>query len=75
MDNIAQRSTLTAAETVRAVTVPLLLIALGALFLLDYSGGPGVRKTWPILLIVWGVAWALMYSFSRQEKGPRVPES
>jgi hypothetical protein len=75
MNYTDQRPTLTAAGTVRAVTVPLLLIAAGALFLLDYSGGPGVRKTWPILLIGWGVAWAVLYSFSRQEKGPRVPES
>jgi hypothetical protein len=45
--------------------VPLLLIALGSLFLIDYSGGPGVRQTWPILLIVWGGAWALTYMFRR----------
>jgi hypothetical protein len=68
MNYTDQRPALTAADTVRAVTVPLLLIAAGALFLLDYSGGPGVRKTWPILLIVWGGAWALMYAFSRQNE-------
>jgi hypothetical protein len=34
--------------------VPLLLIALGALFLIeDYAGWPAVR-TWPALLIFWG---------------------
>jgi hypothetical protein len=71
MNYTDQRPVLTAAETVRAVTVPLLLIALGSLFLLDYSGGPQVRQTWPILLIVWGVAWALLYAFNRQDKGPQ----
>lgn len=68
MEYSDQHVSLSAAETVRAVTVPLLLIALGALFLLDYSGGPGIQKTWPILLIVWGGSWALTYAFSRQEK-------
>jgi hypothetical protein len=68
MDPSDKSLSFTARETVQAVTVPLLLISLGALFLLDYSGGPGVRKTWPILLIVWGGAWALMYAFSRQNE-------
>lgn len=68
MEPGGRHSNLSTAETVRAVTVPLLLITLGSLFLFDYSGGPAVRKTWPILLIVWGGAWALTYAFSRQEK-------
>lgn len=68
MEHSGQHSSFSAAETVRAVTVPLLLIALGSLFLLDYSGGPAVQKTWPILLIVWGGSWALTYAFSRQEQ-------
>jgi hypothetical protein len=65
METTRQQPGLTARETVGAVTVPLLLIALGALFLLDYSGGPTVRQTWPVLLIVWGGAWALTHMFSR----------
>jgi hypothetical protein len=65
MENTSQQPGLTARETVQAVTVPLLLIALGALFLLDYSGGPAVRQTWPVLLIVWGGAWALTYVVGR----------
>jgi hypothetical protein len=65
METTHQQPGLTARETVRAVTVPLLLIALGGLFLLDYSGGPAVRQTWPVLLIVWGGAWALTHLFSR----------
>jgi hypothetical protein len=35
--------------------VPLLLIALGALFLLDDYLGLSVRRSWPALLIFWGV--------------------
>ena len=65
MENTSQQAALTAGETVRAVAVPLLLIALGALFLLDYSGGPAVRQTWPILLIVFGGAWALTQMLQR----------
>ena len=65
MQSTTQQPGLTARETVRAVTVPLLLIALGALFLLDYSGGPSVRQTWPVLLIVWGGAWALTQMLGR----------
>ena len=65
MENTKEQPSLTVHETVRAVTVPLLLIALGGLFLLDYSGGPAVRQTWPVLLIVWGGAWALTHVFSR----------
>ena len=68
MEQSAQQPTLTPAEIVRAITVPLFLIVLGALFLFDYSGGPAVRKTWPVLLIVWGGAWALMHSFNRQDR-------
>lgn len=68
MEHSSQQSSLSAAETVRAVTVPLLLIAVGSLFLIDYSGGPAVQKTWPILLIVWGGSWALTHALSRQER-------
>jgi hypothetical protein len=65
MENTRSQPAFTARETVRAVTVPLLLIALGGLFLLDYSGGPAVRQTWPILLVVWGGAWALTQMLGR----------
>ncbi len=55
----------TAQETVQGVTLPLMLIALGSLYLLDYAGGPGVRQTWPILLILGGCAWALAHMVGR----------
>lgn len=40
---------------VRAVRGPLLLIALGVLFLVDQSGGLSFFRTWPILVILYGV--------------------
>ena len=49
----------TVRETIRAITVPLLLIAVGILFLADYSGGLSARQTWPVLLILLGLSLAL----------------
>jgi hypothetical protein len=65
METTSQPTSPGADETVRAVTIPLLLITLGSLFLLDYSGGPQVRQTWPVLLIIWGGAWALTHVVGR----------
>ncbi len=45
--------------TVGAVTGPLLLITLGVLFAVQEAGGFRFRETWPVLLIVYGVSWAL----------------
>ena len=52
-------------ELVREVSIPLVLITMGALYLMDYAGGPAVRQTWPILLIVGGVAWSMTHFLSR----------
>ena len=49
----------TARETIRAITVPLLLIAVGGLFLADYSGGLSARQTWPVILILLGLSLAV----------------
>ena len=65
MENTGQPTNPTSRETVRAITIPLMLITLGSLFLIDYSGGPPVRQTWPILLIIWGGAWAVTHMVSR----------
>ncbi|HEX8985467.1 MAG TPA: DUF5668 domain-containing protein [Bryobacteraceae bacterium] len=43
------------AGLVRAVRGPLLLIAVGLLFVGDYFGPFPFYKTWPVLLIVYGV--------------------
>ena len=43
------------ATLVNIAAVPLLLIAIGALFLLDYRLGAPVARTWPAALIAAGV--------------------
>lgn len=39
----------------RALTGPLLLTTLGVLLTVDYSGGITFGRTWPVLLIVFGL--------------------
>jgi hypothetical protein len=39
----------------KAIRGPLLMVALGSLFMLDYSGGVSFARTWPVLLIVFGL--------------------
>jgi hypothetical protein len=39
----------------RSIRGPVLLVALGGLFMLDYSGGVSFGRTWPVLLIVLGL--------------------
>ena len=58
----------TARETIRAITVPLLLIAVGGLFLADYSGGLSARQTWPVILILLGLSLAVQ-SMAGAEEG------
>lgn len=48
-----------ARETIKSVTVPLLLIVAGTLFLADYSGRFSVRQTWPVILILLGLSLAV----------------
>lgn len=38
----------------RAIRSPLILIALGVLFLVDQSGGSPFYRTWPVLLVLAG---------------------
>jgi hypothetical protein len=45
----------TSRSLLRSIRGPIVLITLGALFLLDYSGGVSFGRTWPVLLIVLGV--------------------
>ena len=58
-----------ARETVGAVGRPPALIALGAMFLVEYAGGYAVRQTWPVILIFLGLILVLQ-SFT----GPATPE-
>ena len=39
----------------QAVRGPIMLITLGALVAIDYAGVYGFWRTWPILIIVFGV--------------------
>ena len=50
---------LTARETIKAITIPLLLIAVGAMFLADYSGVLSARQIWPVILILLGLSLAV----------------
>jgi hypothetical protein len=47
--------------TVGAITGPLMLITLGVLFALDQTGRFSFTETWPVLLIVYGLARAVAY--------------
>jgi uncharacterized protein YaaW (UPF0174 family) len=38
-----------------AIRGPVMLIALGALIQMDFTGGMTFRKTWPVLIIVYAV--------------------
>jgi len=40
---------------VQAVRGPIMLIALGSLVALDYFAGLGFSRTWPLLIILFGV--------------------
>jgi hypothetical protein len=42
-------------SVLRSIRGPVLLVALGALFMIDYSGGVSFGRTWPVLLIVFGL--------------------
>jgi len=44
-----------ASSFIQAVRGPVMLITLGALVAIDYAGIYGFWRTWPILIIVFGV--------------------
>jgi hypothetical protein len=46
-------------DPIQAITVPLLLMTTGGLYLLADHGGPPVANTWPALLILSGVLLTL----------------
>ena len=39
----------------RSIRGPVMLVTLGTLFLIDHSGGVSFTRTWPVLLIVFGL--------------------
>ncbi len=57
-----------------AVRGPVMLITLGVLFTLDTFGSWGFSRTWPVLIIVYGVLKLLERSSSPRETSPGYPE-
>ena len=53
---------------------PVILIALGVLFLLhEFIPGWGLGKTWPVILLLIGVLWLVdMSRPPRPPEGPRI---
>jgi len=49
----------------RSIRGPVMLVTLGTLFMIDHSGGAGIGRTWPVLLIVLGVMWLGEYAGNR----------
>lgn len=43
---------------IRALTGPMVLTTLGILLTVDYMGGINFGRTWPVLLIVFGLCKA-----------------
>jgi len=45
----------TSASLIQAIRGPLMLIMLGTLVAMDYFGVYGFGRTWPILIILFGI--------------------
>ena len=63
-----------------AVRGPVLLITLGVLFTMDQFGSVDFSRTWPVLIIVFGVLKLMERSATRGETGTcraatRLPQS
>ena len=54
----------------RALTGPILLTTLGGLLTADYVGSAGISRTWPVLLIVFGLCKVLEYAASKSPQPP-----
>ncbi len=51
---------------VQAIRGPILLIALGVLFIVDHAGGLPFHQTWPVLIILFGLLKLLERAVIRQ---------
>jgi hypothetical protein len=63
-----------ASKFVQAIRGPIMLITLGALVAIDYAGIYGFRRTWPVLIIVFGVL-KLMERSAKAAAGDYPPPS
>jgi hypothetical protein len=50
---------------VQAVRGPIMLISLGSLVAMDYFGVYGFARTWPVLIIIFGVLKLLEKTLAR----------
>jgi len=51
---------------VRALTGPILLATLGVLLTIDYLDSVSFGRTWPVLLIVFGLCKVLEYAGAKR---------
>lgn len=58
-----------ASNFIQAIRGPVMLITLGSLVAIDYAGIYGFSRTWPILIIVFG----LLKLAERASAGPTPP--
>lgn len=56
-----------------AIRGPVLLITLGVLFVVDTFGSWGFSRTWPVLIIVFGVLKLLERASKPRETSPSFP--
>ncbi len=64
---------MSSASLITAIRGPVLLIALGGLFLADRFGTLEFWQTWPVLIIVFGVMKLLERVFGAREEEPVAP--
>jgi hypothetical protein len=62
-----------ASAFVQAVRGPVMLIALGALVAIDYAGIYGFWRTWPILIILFGLLKLLERAVAKPAPYPGNP--
>jgi hypothetical protein len=59
---------------IRAIRGPILLMTLGLLFVADFFGSYRFSKTFPVLLIVFGLLWLLERLPERRHDDSRTGE-
>jgi hypothetical protein len=55
-----------------AIRGPILLITLGVLVAIDYFGPWSFSRTWPVLLIAYGILKLLEKAFEKTDRRPDV---
>ena len=66
-------SSISKAQLVCVIRGPVMLITLGVLFLVDYFGGLPFYKTFPVLLIVFGVLKLMERLAAQWDSGGQTP--